>query len=40
MSEKNDYLEHFENGIKFKQEIKIDCKGISFADSNSEVIFK
>ena len=36
---KNDYLEHYENGIKIKQEIEIDYKGLSFTESSSDVLF-
>ena len=36
----NDYLEHYENGIKIKKEIEIDYKGLSFSDSSSEVTVK
>lgn len=34
-----DYLEHYENGIKIKQEIEIDYKGLDFTESSSEVNF-
>ena len=39
MSDKNDYLEHYEDGIKIKEEFQIDCKGLNFAESYSEVLF-
>jgi hypothetical protein len=37
VEKKNDYLEHYENGIKIKQEIEIDYKGLDFTESSSEV---
>lgn len=35
-TKRNDYLEHYENGIKIKQEIEIDYKGLDFTESSSE----